>query len=134
MNNWNDVRNFLENDTPLSRVPDGMELIPVVGVSFIPGYPNNLLELQKRHLNRSEDILVTLKRNPDNPYDSNACEVHVGEEMLGHIPKDIAARLSPTMDSGVVYKALVFQVRVSPENPNNPGVDIIVGELHDPTN
>lgn len=125
MNNWNDIRNLIDNDTPLSKISDGAELIPVVGVSFMPEYPNNLLRLQLR----SDIIQVTLKRNPENSYDSNACEVHVDNEMLGHLPKEVAARISPAMDNGVIYKACVFQVRVSPENPNNPGIDILVEKL-----
>lgn len=127
MNTWNDVRKAVETGDSLSRVPEGWELIPVVGVSFVPGYPGNILELSKTvNLASSERVFVSLVRNPDNPYDSNAIEVRLDNKMLGHIPKEIAARIAPTMDNGAFYTATVFQVRISPENPRNPGLDIVI--------
>lgn len=45
------------------------------------------------------DTLV-LQRNPDNPYDANAIEVHTPSGiMLGHVNKEIAADLAPIMDN-----------------------------------
>ncbi len=46
---------------------------------------------------------VKLKRNPDNPYDSNAVEVlNSSGESLGHISKEFAAVLAPGLDQGLV--------------------------------
>lgn len=122
MINWNDVR---EGGTGLG-IPDGMTTIRIVGVSFVPAYPDNLLELQKTHAARIEWIPLVMTRNPENPYDSNAIEVRYNGEMLGHIPKDLAAVISPKMASGDIFTAAVFAVLISPENPRNPGLDILI--------
>ncbi len=129
MNNWNDIRDSMANATELYRIPEGMELVKVVGLTFIPGYPENLLNLAMRGPVNSDNISVFLKRNPVNQYDSNAIEVHVDGNMVGHIPKDIAARIAPIMDTGVEYKSTLYQIRISYENHSNPGLDILVGEV-----
>lgn len=122
MNNWVDVRNYLDNEEPLRLIPEGKELIPVVGLTFVSEYPGNILAL-------SENACVDLVRNPDNKYDSNAIEVRMNTKMLGHIPKETAARIAPELDRGIKYEATIFHVRISPENPNNPGLDILLGEI-----
>jgi hypothetical protein len=48
--------------------------------------------------------------------------------MLGHLPKDVAARLAPLMDNGTIYLASVYQVRISQDNPRQPGLDILLKE------
>lgn len=126
MANWKDVRNFLETGEDIPRIPEGTEMYPVVGLSFIPGYPDNVYELAKL---RETGVYIT--RNPENPYDGNAIEVHSLNGMLGHLSKEVAARLAPLMDSGTTYVATVYQVRVSPENPNNPGLDILLEEINE---
>ena len=45
---------------------------------------------------------VLLRRNPNNQYDPNAVQVlNIRHEVVGHIPKEIAAKLSPIMLAGV---------------------------------
>lgn len=124
MSTWKDVRNFMESGESLNPVPTGMELVPIVGLSFVAGYPNNVLELQGYVYS---SLRVELRRNPANQYDTNAIEVHVNDQMLGHIPKDVAARLAPVIDGGTTHEAFVYGIRVSPENPHNPGLDLVVG-------
>lgn len=121
MTDWKDVRKFMETGEDIPLIPEDAEMYPVVGLSFIPGYPENIHRL-------NDGDYVLLIRNPHNKYDSNAIEVHTLDGMLGHIPKEVAAKLAPRIDDGAQFKANVYQVRVSPENPNNPGLDILLRE------
>jgi hypothetical protein len=104
----------------------------VVGVSFTPGYPDNLHTLswmQDEAEAKEEPLVVVLVRNPDNPYDSNAVEVHVpalGEmAMIGHLTRPIAARFACDIDDkGYRFGAQVHWVRINPDHPDRPGVTI----------
>lgn len=103
----------------------------VVGVSFTPHYPDNLHALsvmQNEAEATGEPLAVVLRRNPDNPYDSNAVEVHVpalGDAgMIGHLTRPIAARFAGDMDSGAEFAAHVHWVRINPSHPDRPGVTI----------
>lgn len=104
----------------------------VRGVSFAPGYPDNITVLDQvaAEAHRSgEPLVVVLKRNPANEYDANAIEVHVpalGDEygMIGHLTRPIAARLAPEMDSGVEWRAAIESVLINPEFPDRPGISI----------
>lgn len=109
---------------------------PVVGVSFIDTYPANVLSLQDSidyttavaadklgPLTLGEGPTVVLIREPLNPYDANAIEVHVPTVgKVGHVPKEIAARLAPSLDSGTHFTASVAAVNVNPEHPDRPGL------------
>lgn len=101
----------------------------VVGVSFVPGYPENLHELDAvwgKHLD--EPLTVVLIRNPKNEYDKNAIEVHVpslGDKgMIGHLTRPIAQRMAPEMDAGVVWSADVESVLIDPDHLDRPGISI----------
>ena len=132
MASWQDVRNFIDNGESMNPIPEGMEVFPVVGVTFVPEYPNNILKVREAMESRQSDLIVTLTRRPDNPYDNNAIEVRtMDDRMLGHLSREVAAKIAPQMDAGKHFRATVFQVRVSPENPNNPGIDILIGEVSD---
>lgn len=124
---WIDVRKSLETREPSPRVPNDATIVSVVGVSFIPGYPQNLLNLHEAH--KAGDISINLVRVPKNHFDKKAIEVRFDGRMLGHIPREKAAQLAPKMDAGVSYVASVFGVRISPNNPNNPGLDILLEEI-----
>ena len=128
MSNWRDVRTYMETGEGIKSIPEGMEVYPVVGVSFVPGYPNNIHNIRIAMATLEEEIPVNLVRNPDNKYDSNAIEVRSLGGMLGHLPREVAAQLAPLIDAGKKYKATIYQVRVSPENSANPGMDILIGE------
>jgi hypothetical protein len=112
--------------------------VHVVGLTFQPGYPNTLLELHELleshdYTTGNERIAVVLVRNPDNPVDPNAVEVHVPAigHMIGHVPRGVAARLAPLLDEGVRYHTSVEWVRVDPDHPENPGIDIRVERVED---
>lgn len=107
-----------------------IHVVPVVGVTFAPGYPGNIRRLAEICAENprpgEEEIPVVLMRNPDNEHDANAVEVHVPSigAMIGHCSRIIAARLAPSMDAGVKFLAWVHWVRIDPEHPDNPGIDI----------
>lgn len=123
---WNDVKANQDSGETFNLIPEGMELVRVVGVSFIDDYPTNLHRLAIVHTHRRSDIEVALVRNPNNPYDNNAIEVRYMGYMTGHLSKEVAATVAPLLDVGAEITATVFQVRISPENPNNPGLDLLL--------
>ncbi|KAF2673342.1 hypothetical protein BT63DRAFT_437066 [Microthyrium microscopicum] len=62
----------------------------IVGVRFYNGYVTS-----------NEHVLV--RREPNNPYDSNAIQIlNVQNQQIGHIPKTIAAKLAPFMDQNTL--------------------------------
>lgn len=103
----------------------------VVGVSFVPGYPDNLHRLsaasdEARRL--GEPLAVVLKRNPKNQYDPNAIEVHVPSlgdgGFIGHLTRPIVARMALEMDAGDVWGAEVGDVLIDPDHMDRPGISI----------
>lgn len=123
---WADVDKFIATGELFEKLPEGMEIVRVVGVTFVDEYPTNLHRLAIVHTHRTEDIELNLVRNPENPYDNNAVEVRHMVYMLGHLPKEVAARIAPLLDAGQEIIATVFQVLISQENPNQPGLDILL--------
>lgn len=123
---WADVDKFITTGEIFEKLPEGMEIVRVVGVTFVDEYPTNLHRLAIVHTHRTEDIELNLVRNPENPYDNNAVEVRHMVYMLGHLPKEVAARIAPLLDAGQEIRATVFQVLISQENPNQPGLDILL--------
>lgn len=130
-----------------------VEIVPVVGITYVKGYPGNIKRLrsvceqlglgwglaakaQAAHdaetlgiphsERRSEGLAVVLKRNPKNKHDANAIEVHVPAigQMIGHVPRDVAAKWAPKLDAGETPRAWVEQVRVKTGHENRPGIDV----------
>lgn len=110
-------------------------ILPVVGVTFVPGYPHNLHQLQalidwQAGQPGAEMLSVVLVRNPDNPHDPNAVQVHVpalGDDgFIGHFGRDHARPIAALMDSGERLNAWVYRCRVDPNNPSKPGIDILI--------
>lgn len=106
--------------------------LKVVGLSFIPGYPDNIYKLYD-HVGEPEEmeslmVPVELRRNPENEYDSNAVEIHVPDlgdlSFIGHVPAGLAARLSPELDAGKEFKAHINRILVHPNHRDNPGIDV----------
>lgn len=57
-----------------------------------------------------EGTVLTLQREPSNPYDENAIKVLSPDPdaiHIGYVAKEIAAEIAPVMDSGVVLTAKV---------------------------
>lgn len=107
----------------------------VVGVSFMDGYPETLHRLHelvgRRYLDdHLEEVTAVLIRNPENPYDSNAVQVHIpalGESaMVGHLPGVIAARVAPVMDGGGRLVASVAAVAIARGRDDRPGLTVRV--------
>lgn len=110
--------------------------VKVVGVNFVDDYPDNLLGL-------ADDIdtyepsgsgylcRIELRRNPHNQYDSNAIEVRLSstDEMLGHLPKELAKRIAPDMDEGVSWEAGIVSVDIHPDHRDRPGLTIEIRRL-----
>lgn len=107
--------------------------VPVVGVTFVATYPTNLLLLAEQAEwaeRQGEQLTAILVRNPQNPYDANAIEVHVpalGDmAMIGHLSREIAARLAPRLDAGDRYEVKVSWVRINPDHLDRPGIDLSI--------
>ena len=73
--------------------------------------------------------ILSLVREPNNPYDSNAIMVINGSgNQLGFIPKEIASNLASDMDSGSKYIATV--TAITGTNPGDTmGVNILVKQI-----
>jgi len=128
-------RNAERRDREVERTK-GRKMVPqfsakVVGVTFVPGYPDNLHELNLADSNAQlagEHLSVVLIRNPKNEYDENAIEVHIpalGDNgFIGHLTRPIAARMAPEMDAGVLWSAEVESVLIDPDHLDRPGISI----------
>lgn len=55
------------------------------------------------NLDKSDFQNISLVREHNNPFDSNAIKVVFGNYHLGYIPKQIAANLAPRIDSGEYF-------------------------------
>lgn len=102
---------------------------PVAGVTFADGYPDNLYRLrelvEQARGHGAEMPTVVLVREPDNRYDPNAVRVDVpGVAPIGHIPRRHAVKLAQLLDGGGRYTAGVVNVRIHPDAPEQPGVDV----------
>lgn len=110
------------------------KVIPVVGVTFVPTYPQNLITLARVSADQQpgdEALSVVLLRNPANPHDANAVEVHVpalpGDlGMIGHVSRDNAARLAPLLDAGIRFRSWIAGVRINPTHMDRPGIDVAI--------
>jgi hypothetical protein len=106
--------------------------IPVVGVTFTPDYPHNLLLLRDLDEERAGDepLPVVLIRNPANEHDPNAVEVHVPalgvQGMIGHLSRENAAKIAPLLDEGALFSCYLNWVRVAVDHVERPGVDISI--------
>jgi len=108
-----------------------------VGLTFVKDddghdlYPDNLHRVDELNTDRNQVEMMTavLIRNPDNPHDANAIEVHVpalGDNgMIGHLNKNVAKRLAPELDSGEKnWRAGVQSVNIMPGQEHQPGITI----------
>lgn len=109
--------------------------IRVAGVTFRENYPDNLRQLDKLCDDLDEDqeyFPVELVRDPENSHDPDAIKVLVPalatyfDPWVGFVPAEDAAKWAPKMDAGATYRAYVSGVKVSSENPDKPGLEIIV--------
>lgn len=109
----------------------GNGIYPVVGVTFVSTYPDNLHQLEAlwhQEGHHEEGLAVVLRRNPLNEHDQNAIEVHVpalsGDFMVGHLPAAIAARLAPELDGGAEWRSHLVEVLIHSDHPDRPGIRV----------
>lgn len=88
----------------------------VVGVTF-----NGI---QKLLPTLSAGMHLDMKREPNNPHDSNAVAVMRGDACIGHLKADVAADIAPLMDSGVKVTGKILQITGG--NGYNYGCNIMV--------
>jgi hypothetical protein len=65
---------------------------------------------------------LELRRDPDNPHDPNAIQVHPadGGDQVGWVPRELAAELAPELDAGRPMAAVVLrEQRRSPRDPRH---------------
>jgi hypothetical protein len=65
---------------------------------------------------------LELRREPDNPHDPNAIQVHPGDggDQVGWVPRELAAELAPSLDAGEPWSAVVLrEQRRSPRDPRH---------------
>jgi hypothetical protein len=65
---------------------------------------------------------LELRRDPDNPHDRNAIQVHpdAGGAQVGWVPRELAAELAPELDAGRAWSAVVLrEQRRSPREPRH---------------
>jgi single-stranded-DNA-specific exonuclease len=69
--------------------------------------------------------VLDLRREPENPYDSNAIAVHYGNLQLGFFNKRLAAHIAPLVDAGARYRARVASLTGGTEAKHR-GVNVFV--------
>lgn len=127
-----------------------IKIMPVVGVTFIRGYPANLHQLQALYdwqataiqarselgsmpTPEIEPLSVIIRHNSDNPHDSNAVQVYVpalgDEAFIGHFARANAVVLAPMLDEGVRFKCWVHKCRILQSDPSKPGIDIAIQRI-----
>ena len=99
----------------------------VKGVSF----GNSQRALQRLTAYRTEDIIIDLKRDKANLYDSNAVEVYAGIRnkgivKVGYLPAPLAGIISLLLDMGKEVKAIYKEIRGNYEPYMNLGIEIKV--------
>ena len=69
---------------------------------------------------------LRLERDPANEHDPNAVKVHVGDEQLGFVPREVAFDLAPKLDAGEEWSAVILrEQRASPRDPRT-GVTMLL--------
>lgn len=113
------------------RLPD-FSIVPVAGVTFSPGYPDNLTALERiAFANRGQLPSCELTREPTNEHDPNAVVVTVPalaayghDPKLGHLSRALAARIAHEMDDGVAWAGQVIEVLTA--RMDRPGVRMYI--------
>jgi HIRAN domain len=61
---------------------------------------------------------LELRRDPANEHDPNAIMVLAGGELIGFVPRELAAELAPELDRGATWSAIALrEQRASPRDP-----------------
>lgn len=124
----------------------------VVGCSFAPAYPENLLALRRPCRNGSHGIwdgtrtcmedcpeppmraTMLVVRDAGNEHDPNAVAVRsVMGQHLGHLPRALAAKIAPMLDGGGRYRIAGYRVNVGWRDQTKPGLEVDIVREGDPT-
>lgn len=102
--------------------------VKVVGLSFRPGYPDNLHRLAEAYAALPPGAVgeASLVRDADNAVDPNAVAILAGGEHVGYLPAVLAARAAPMIDAGVRFRVVGASVLVNPEHTDRPGLMVRV--------
>lgn len=104
--------------------------VKAVGVTFSDDYPENLTRLApavERAANEGKLLGARLVRDPENPHDANAIRVVVPEVgHIGHIPRDLAAKLAPRLDEAEMWRCQISAVLIHPDHRDRPGIDLLI--------
>lgn len=119
----------------------------LVGMSFRPAYPDNLHELRSIMEKAQADDIgwsdesdgpsipagplpLGLYRDHENEYDDNAIEVHAPllgkHSFVGFVPRELAAKVAPSVDRGDEWNAWLETVLVDPQHEDKPGALVVL--------
>lgn len=112
-------------------VPDRFE-VKVVGLSFRPGYPDNVLALAEAFAALPPGAAgeATLVRDVDNAHDANAVAILAAGAHVGYLPAALAAKVAPEIDAGTRFLVTGAEVLIHPEHPERPGLLVQVQRIH----
>jgi hypothetical protein len=98
---------YLGRDAP-ELAARGLKVVSVAGVRHRPEAPAN------------PGQPLELRRDPRNEHDANAIEVLAGGEVVGFVPRELAAELAPELDASRPWSAAVLrEQRPSPRDPRS---------------
>ena len=82
-----------------------------------------------RNMLRNNSTKITLRRDRNNPYDSNAVAV-INEygEQIGFLSRQVASSVAPRMDMGIRYQAMVSAINATYVD-GAAGVNIYIEEI-----
>lgn len=70
------------------------------------------------------------KRQPENPFDTNAIALFFQGEQIGHIPKETAADLAPMIDNGTIdLEVIVNEITGGDEKHQGINITLMVQYL-----
>jgi hypothetical protein len=109
---------FLANAAP-ELVRRGLRVASVAGVTHQP----QALESDAAAPGRP----LSLRRDKDNEHDPHAIAVDLADgEQLGWVPRDLAEELSPSIDAGEPWSALVLRERRSSPRDPRTGITMLL--------
>jgi hypothetical protein len=97
----------------------------VVGGTFTSGYPGTWY---RTFVDRAD---LELRREADNPADPNAVAVMRADTgtVLGHLRRDVAARLAPELDDGALWIVVSYTPAVDDQAGAHPGLTIRIERI-----
>ena len=94
-------QNYNENNTPFSSiVVESKDLYTYTKIVGVTQNSDTGVPIQSILPKIPDGALLELRREPDNPFDENAIMVLWSNNRIGYISRDLAADISPLIDSG----------------------------------